>query len=430
MKYDNYIPLKNKPDASETSFWINFTAFIVVLMTLLGLRFAGFKVTPYMFLIMAAVLTFTIVVLEKIFYPQTNFYRRWHIRRKVNWIHIFYKEITLLLTLGVIGFLYWLFPMYSYDDFTLRYFPFLRIFVPILLLGSIPYFCLMDKIDDEPEDVYYKIGYAIIHRQKTLSRFELGNYARSWLVKGFWLSLMQPYMMTDINWLFNLVWENIKNKPIEWFWFANSFCFFIDLTFASVGYLMNFKLLNSQTRTAEPTLLGWMVAIMCYWPFWGVLFYQYFFRYEKIGWMSVFVTESTWWWVWFISIILLELLYALATVAAGIRFSNLTYRGLWNTGPYKWSKHPAYVCKNISWWLIAMPFMINNTEEAIKACFMLIGVNVIYYLRAKTEERHLSHYPEYEEYALKMNEKSIFTGVAKILPFLKYKPLKKEDRLF
>ena len=77
-----------------------------------------------------------------------------------------------------------------------------------------------------------------------------------------------------------------------------------------------------------------------------------------------------------------------------------------------------------------MPFMINNTEEAIKACFMLIGVNVIYYLRAKNEERHLSHYPEYEEYALKMNEKSIFTGVAKILPFLKYKPLKKEDRLF
>ena len=52
------------------------------------------------------------------------------------------------------------------------------------------------------------------------------------------------------------------------------------------------------------------------------------------------------------------------------------------------------------------------------------------YLRAKTEERHLSHYREYVEYAQMMNDKSIFRWVAKLLPFLKYKPLQKKDRLF
>ena len=170
---------------------------------------------------------------------------------------------------------------------------------------------------------------------------------------------------------------------------------------------------------------------MCYWPFWGVLFYQFFFKYDSgQQWMKFFETGSFIWYAWFIAIIGLEFLYALATVAGGIRFSNLTYRGLWNTGPYRWTKHPAYVFKNLSWWLISMPFMQTGWQNALRASLLLLGVNIIYYLRAKTEERHLSHYPEYEAYALEMNDKSIFRWCTKLLPFLKYKPLKKDKRLF
>ena len=117
----------------------------------------------------------------------------------------------------------------------------------------------------------------------------------------------------------------------------------------------------------------------------------------------------------------------MASVAAGTRFSNLTYRGLWNTGPYKWTKHPAYVFKNISWWLVSMPFMLHSTELAVKCSLLLFGVNFIYYLRAKTEERHLSHYLEYREYALLMNDKSIFRFMNRFLPFLKYRvPMDKQ----
>ena len=119
-----------------------------------------------------------------------------------------------------------------------------------------------------------------------------------------------------------------------------------------------------------------------------------------------------------------------ATVAAGIRFSNLTYRGLWNTGPYRLTKHPAYVAKNIVWWLMFMPFVISSGMQAVRYSVLLLLVNGLYYLRARTEERHLSHYPEYVAYALEMNRKSIFRGVAKLLPFLAYRPPKEEDLVF
>ena len=430
MQQNCYQPLETKKSGSETSFWINFTAFLITFGVLILLRLSAVPVTPYLFLLMALILTISVIALETIFHPQTCIYKKWQIRRQISWKRIGYKEVTLLVTLGCIGFFYWLLPMYDYNDFQNNYFPFLRIFVPMLLVGSVPYFALMDKIDYDPQDAYYKIGYAILHCQKTLTRFEFGNYIRIWLIKAFWLALMQPYMMNNLNWLFNLDLKFVISRPIEWFWVANSMCFFIDLSYASVGYMMNFKLLNSQTRTAEPTFLGWFVAVMCYWPFWGALFYNYFFKYDTNSWLSVFEIRSFGWWLWFIIIIVLEFLYSMATVSAGIRFSNLTYRGLWNTGLYKYTKHPAYIFKNISWWFISMPFISSNPLSAIKLSLLLFGVNIIYYLRAKTEEKHLSHYPEYVEYALEMNNKSIFRWVAKILPSLKYKPLPKNERIF
>ena len=281
----------------------------------------------------------------------------------------------------------------------------------------------MDCCSTTEKDEYYRLGYWLLHFKGGLKKDEAANLARSWLVKLFYLSLMQPAMIEKINWFMHYSFSSLTfDNPKEIFWTLNVACFFIDLTYASFGYMLSFKICNTHVRTAEPTLLGWMAAVMCYWPFWGVLFYSNFFDYgHSQKWMSVFETGGVVWWIWCAAIIILELLYAMATVSAGIRFSNLTYRGLWNTGPYKWTKHPAYVFKNISWWLIAMPFMFTPTSQAIKCCILLFGVNMIYYTRAKSEERHLSHYPEYRAYALEMNKKSIFRPFVKIFPFLKYK---------
>lgn len=104
-----------------------------------------------------------------------------------------------------------------------------------------------------------------------------------------------------------------------------------------------------------------------------------------------------------------------------MRFSNLTNRGIITNGPYRFMKHPAYVCKNIAWWLISVPFIsAAGPAHAIKHCLLLFGLNLVYYLRAVTEERHLSLDNTYVDYANAMNNKGVFSGLYKILPFLKY----------
>ncbi len=429
MKSD-YCPLSGGTSTSETSFWINLAALLVGVGALEVYHWLCPVQGPPIFIVFAAAITLSIILLERIFYPRTCFYSRWKIRRKINWKRVFYKEVTFLVTMMAIGFFYWLLPVFEESGFTDEYFPFLSYLVPFLVVASLPYFCLMDVIDETPDDIYCKLGKAIVHREKTITGFEFGNYVRAWLVKAFYLSLMQPAMMKKIHWLLQPSWEGIAGSPTLLFLAANEACFFIDLTYASIGYLVNFKILNSQTRTAEPTLLGWLVAIMCYYPFWSALFYPYFCRYDVIGWRNVFQTGSVLWWFWFVLIIATELIYALASVAIGFRFSNLTYRGLVNTGPYRWTKHPAYVFKNISWWLLSVPFMAASPLMAVKLSLLLLLNNVVYYLRARTEERHLSHYPEYVAYALEMNDKSIFRWAAKIMPFLKYRPLPQSERLF
>jgi protein-S-isoprenylcysteine O-methyltransferase Ste14 len=103
--------------------------------------------------------------------------------------------------------------------------------------------------------------------------------------------------------------------------------------------------------------------------------------------------------VWGTAILVLVGIYLLATVAFGLRFSNLTNRGIITSGPYRWVKHPAYLSKNLSWWLISVPFVAGaGWVVAVQSCALLVCVNLVYFLRAKTEERHLRADPAYRDY--------------------------------
>ena len=150
--------------------------------------------------------------------------------------------------------------------------------------------------------------------------------------------------------------------------------------------------------------------MVCYQPFWNTMYDQYLSYDHSGGWRHWFDGHPTLMVLWGIAILYLNLIYMSASVAFGLRFSNLTYRGLISSGPYRWTKHPAYLSKNLTWWLLAMPFLSHEGwETALRCSIMLAGINIVYYLRARTEEAHLSHYPEYREYAAWVNEHGIFT---------------------
>ena len=433
--HNSYRPLRHeggKEYGSESSFWINLVALILSIGIVIWRYVRGNSPSELAVILFSSLLIIT-VALETVFFHRTCGWRRLRFRRRLSWRRVVFREVALLVTLLIIGAAYWLFPMFSDAAMKESYYPFLGLLIPLVVVVGIPYFCLMDRLDEEEEDVYVRLGQAIFSWRCTVTRFELGNYVRSWVVKAFWLSLMHPSMVEKIKWFVTCKWGEFAGDLGYGFLVVSTACYAIDLCYAACGYLLNLKLINTHTRTAEPTLLGWVCTIICYWPFWAALFSPYFFHYQtKHEWGHFFAVGSTMWWIWGSLIIAMEFLYAMATVAAGIRFSNLTYRGLWATGPYRWTKHPAYVCKNISWWLISVPFLAVACDgsSAIKSCLLLLGVNIVYYIRARTEERHLSHYPEYVAYALEMNEKSIFRWCARILPFLRYRPPSDAQRLF
>ena len=97
--------------------------------------------------------------------------------------------------------------------------------------------------------------------------------------------------------------------------------------------------------------------------------------------------------------------YAWATVAFGLRFSNLTHRGIITNGPYRFTKHPAYLAKNLFWWLFALPFLTlsGSWTEGLRNTVLMGVVSGVYYWRARTEERHLGADPAYRAYAAWMD---------------------------
>ncbi len=64
---------------------------------------------------------------------------------------------------------------------------------------------------------------------------------------------------------------------------------------------------------------------------------------------------------------------------------------------YAFTRHPAYISKNLSWWVGAMPFLVTagGWVEGARNVILLGLVSGVYYWRAKTEEKHLLADPAY-----------------------------------
>jgi len=83
--------------------------------------------------------------------------------------------------------------------------------------------------------------------------------------------------------------------------------------------------------------------------------------------------------------------FVCASISLGFKASNLTNRGIVKNGPYRFVRHPAYSAKLALWYIQGIFFG--------RFCLgLLLGFTLIYFLRAWTEERHLSMDPGYIEY--------------------------------
>ncbi len=211
-----------------------------------------------------------------------------------------------------------------------------------------------------------------------------------WFVKLFFLPMM-------INFLLGNMGRLLTQSLFSSFSFLLILLFTIDTIYFTIGYILEMPLLGNVVKSVDSTFLGWIVALVCYPPFnYWVGNYIPWGAHDLVYFGSDFVTA-----VARVVLILLLLVYVWASVALGFKASNLTNRGIVTKFPYSLVRHPAYMSKNLFWWITLIPVI------SWKFALGLFFWSVIYYFRAVTEERHLGMDPEYRDYSSRVKWKFI-----------------------
>ncbi len=316
------------------------------------------------------------------------------------------KIAGLWATWALIGFAYCLGRWYWRGQYVFAM-EVLETVVPFLFLGAVPYVFWLDRVLVNPRDPSWHFGAMLIGREPW-DAGEVKKHALAWLVKGFFCAFMISIVPGGFGAVVRFDWSNAMASPVEFATLLIETMFMIDVQIAMVGYLVTMKPLDAQIRTANPHLSAWVAALICYPPFilmggGGVLDYHH----NGAEWPHWLDGQVTLQWIWAVALVFLTGIYAWATVAFGLRFSNLTYRGVLTNGPYRFTRHPAYLSKNAYWWLAGLPFLTTSGSwvDAIRNTALLAIVSGVYYWRARTEEKHLlAEDPKYREYHAWMAE--------------------------
>jgi protein-S-isoprenylcysteine O-methyltransferase Ste14 len=324
------------------------------------------------------------------------------------------KLAGLWATWALIGFLYCLGRWYWDGQYLFAMHVIGWAALPIIVL-SVPYVLWLDRVLVEPRDHAWHFGAMLIGREPW-DADEVKKHWRAWIIKGFFGAFMISILPAGFAAVVGADWSHIVHDPVQTGNALFDILFTIDVQIGTVGYLLTLRPLDAHIRSGNPLLAGWLAALICYPPFvyafmgnGGVIQYEY----NTAGWGYWLAGHNALLWVWAGLLAALTTLYAWATVAFGIRFSNLTYRGVLTHGPYRLSRHPAYLSKNLFWWLSTLPFLVTSHSpvDMIRDTVFLGCVSAIYYWRARTEEAHLLREDaKYREYHAWMQKHGLVTA--------------------
>lgn len=300
------------------------------------------------------------------------------------------KIAGLWATWALIGFLYCVARWYWRGNYLFAMDVLGALAGPLFVL-SVPYVLWLDRVLVNPRDGAWHFGAMLIGRE-AYDREEVWHHLRAWAVKGFFCAFMISILPGGFAAVVMMDFAAITTDPVRLARGLTEVLFLIDVQIAMVGYLLTLKPLDAQIRSANPYLAGWVAALMCYPPFilmgaGGPLDYHAGTA-DWAHWMQGYPALL---WAWGGLLVFLTAVYAWATVAFGLRFSNLTYRGVLTNGPYRFTRHPAYLAKNLFWWCETLPFLAVTASltDAVRNTVVLALVSGVYFWRAKTEERHL-----------------------------------------
>lgn len=294
---------------------------------------------------------------------------------------------------------------------------FIHYFFYFYLLILIPYYLI------EPEPSKARDIYSVIYKKFKNIKYKISPQEKTsiltWCVKLFFVPFMLTWFIQDASIAFSHIYNmttNFDSFSENFRYFFDNYLFYsifrtmmlIDISIFSFWYIVESKYLKNVIKSVEPTLFWWVIALICYPPF------------------NSWTWDLTWWYSQnfpifsnsYIHIIFNILLlisfgfYVWASVALWSKASNLTNRWIVSRWPYKYIRHPAYLWKNLTRTIWALPIIITaissfDIMKLLLIIFSMIIWFIIYYFRAMTEENHLSQDKDYIEYKKKVKYKFI-----------------------
>ncbi len=329
-----------------------------------------------------------------------------------------FKILGFFATLAAIGFLYWLFPEYRRPYYE-PYFEAVALLFPVIPPLFVAYFIFAEWRFPEPRDGNWQMAMFVLGRWREINWEKLRQHALGWLVKGFFLAIMFGDLAYELP-VFRFAQWNMSSLTFKHAFDALFAAILgVELVFVTAGYIFSSRLFNSQIRVTEDTLLGWTAALVCYGPFLNIFFKNYLGYRQGQEWNGWLANHPTLFVIWGSLILLFMFIHMWCDACFGLRFSNLTNRGIITNGCYRFCKHPAYIIKNLRWWMVSVPFIAGGIE-GLRLSLLLVGVNLLYALRCYAEEKLLSRDPTYQAYGLWMDKHGWFSLVGNTFPFLKY----------
>lgn len=337
------------------------------------------------------------------------------------------KIAGLWVTWALIGFFYCIGRWY-WDGQYLFAMDVLALAGPAMAVLVVPYVLWLDRVMIEPRDASWHFGAMLIGREG-YDIEQVKKHWRAWAIKGFFGAFMISIVPGGFNQVVEADFAALSGDPVALGVMLTQVLFLIDVQIGTVGYIFTFRPLDAHIRSGNPLLAGWVAALLCYPPFvWGTIGRGDVLGYEvnAPGWGYWLHGMPALEWGWAALLVVLTGIYAWATVIFGLRFSNLTYRGVITNGPYRFTRHPAYLSKNLFWWASTLPFLVSSASltDAVRNTVLLGVVSAIYYWRARTEEAHLmaedAKYRAY--YAWMQRNGPITRRLAGLADYLRPKP--------
>lgn len=433
------------PPASASSFIINLTGGITFVLAVL-LSVSAFPDITIMNVCMISMAAALVPILGgEIFFLKVHMRESAGLgpRKARDPARVRTKYAGLCASLALLILFYATVPEYTrdlYDDFHL----FALLLLPAILLGGWFYIEEVDPYLKNSHDGLWHFGCLVTGKGKEVGRAKLYEFLRSLALRGFFVPIMFIYVMNNVTslldgqdaYLRDFIGGDAGDLPrvLHVILIAYLFLAAMDVLYALIGYLIVFRPLDTHIRSTEPTVLGWLVCLICYFPLWELFMISLFFNdfYNGDDWRDWFQGAApVWVALWGTLLVSAKMMETFSTLTFGLRFSNLTYRGLISDGPFRLTKHPQYVSKMLHWFFFVIPFISSaGPLDALQRMIMFAGICFIYFLRARTEENHLSRYSEYVEYAEWINQNGVFRFINRFIPALRYSPEKaKQGRL-